>query len=255
MTSGYKIVGANEIRDGKYKIDEWQKWSEPVGLDRNGFSFCREAPLCGVFSTFQLEPAYIRVECRESIKHARDGRSTCKEIKMIDIITPREWNRICTGKFTTPNGTTRYYKDGQLDREDGPAVQYPNGTEIWYRNGSLHCDDGPAVRCHDGTKIWFQAGVCSRKDGPCFVWPNGKEWNLYQPITSVSCAFSIYVTSIRMKAVLSTMIPNNFMKPDNVLSSKLLHIPDFENGVLVKFMDNTKVLYLNYHYYQINYSL
>ena len=30
-----------------------------------------------------------------------------------------------------------YNKNGQLHREDGPAVEYANGSKWWYLNGNL----------------------------------------------------------------------------------------------------------------------
>lgn len=32
-------------------------------------------------------------------------------------------------------------RDGQLHREDGPAVIYPNGTQHWFHDGWLHRED------------------------------------------------------------------------------------------------------------------
>ena len=32
----------------------------------------------------------------------------------------------------TENGVTKWFKNGVLHREDGPAVQYPDGRQYWY---------------------------------------------------------------------------------------------------------------------------
>ena len=40
--------------------------------------------------------------------------------------------------------TEWYNEQNQLDREDGPAVEYANGTKYWYRNDQRHREDGPA---------------------------------------------------------------------------------------------------------------
>ena len=32
-------------------------------------------------------------------------------------------------------GGKRWFKNGQLHREDGPAVEYSNGYKRWYKNG------------------------------------------------------------------------------------------------------------------------
>jgi len=54
------------------------------------------------------------------------------------------------------NGTKRWYFNGKLHRENGPAVEWSNGDrEDWYLNGKLHREDGPAVEYADGHKRWF----------------------------------------------------------------------------------------------------
>ena len=49
----------------------------------------------------------------------------------------------------------------------------------WYLNGNLHREDGPAIEDHSGTKSWWIGGVFHREDGPAIEWSNGaKEWYL-----------------------------------------------------------------------------
>jgi hypothetical protein len=31
---------------------------------------------------------------------------------------------------------------------------YPNGDKEWRLNGDLHREDGPAIECVNGTKVW-----------------------------------------------------------------------------------------------------
>ena len=57
------------------------------------------------------------------------------------------------------HGTTRWYLDGKLHRENGPAVEYADGNKWWYLNGKRHRADGPAVEYADGTKEWYMNGV------------------------------------------------------------------------------------------------
>jgi hypothetical protein len=57
------------------------------------------------------------------------------------------------------DGTKRWYKNGKLHRDDGPAVEFANGDKGWYRNGQFHRDDGPALEYADGTKRWYKDGV------------------------------------------------------------------------------------------------
>ena len=70
--------------------------------------------------------------------------------------------------------------NGNLHREDGPAVEYSNGSgKEWYLNGDLHREGGPAVEWANGYKEWYLNGDLHREDGPAIEWANGyKEWYL-----------------------------------------------------------------------------
>lgn len=57
------------------------------------------------------------------------------------------------------DGSIRYYTNGHLHREDGPAVIRQDGSEFWYRNGMFHRIDGPAITWCDGEKEWFLYGM------------------------------------------------------------------------------------------------
>lgn len=76
-----------------------------------------------------------------------------------------------------PEGEKYYFNnEGELHREDGPAVISEFSNE-WYINGEAHRLDGPAVEWSDGTKEWAVNGLTHRLDGPAFEWNNGiKEW-------------------------------------------------------------------------------
>ncbi len=56
------------------------------------------------------------------------------------------------------DGTKMWYLNGELHREDGPAIEYPDGTKHWFLNGEYHCEDGPAVESADGEKRWYLNG-------------------------------------------------------------------------------------------------
>jgi len=75
-------------------------------------------------------------------------------------------------------GTSRWYRNGQLHREDGPAVVESDGTGIrWFRNGELHREDGPAfIDPKDGER-WYRNGQLHREDGPAVVSDTiGERW-------------------------------------------------------------------------------
>ena len=56
-------------------------------------------------------------------------------------------------------GTIRYRNEqGQLHREDGPAIECANGDKYWYLNDKLHREDGPAIEYVSGHKVWFLNG-------------------------------------------------------------------------------------------------
>jgi hypothetical protein len=55
-------------------------------------------------------------------------------------------------------GSKRYYCEGQLHREDGPAVERFDGTNIWYYHGKIHRDNGPAIVWYDGDCDWYYNG-------------------------------------------------------------------------------------------------
>ena len=58
-----------------------------------------------------------------------------------------------------PDGTIKYYKNGKLHREDGPAIEWYDGTIEWWLNGYLHRTDGPAIERPNGTREWWINGV------------------------------------------------------------------------------------------------
>ena len=50
---------------------------------------------------------------------------------------------------------TFYYVNGNIHREDGPAIEYINGTKVWRINNKLHRLDGPAIEWHTGDKSYY----------------------------------------------------------------------------------------------------
>jgi hypothetical protein len=57
-----------------------------------------------------------------------------------------------------PDGTRYWYEDGQLHRENGPAVEWADGSREWWFRGELHRQDGPAIERANGTKEWWYLG-------------------------------------------------------------------------------------------------
>ena len=77
------------------------------------------------------------------------------------------------------DGTKRWYLNGKLHCEDGPAVEWLDGEKWWYLNGDRHREDGPAIECANGRKCWYLNGKKHREDGPAVELPDGtKYWYL-----------------------------------------------------------------------------
>jgi len=62
------------------------------------------------------------------------------------------------GLFVDRYGTKRWYMNGKLHRDDGPAIEYADGSKFWYMNDKLHRVDGPTVEYANGSKHWYHNG-------------------------------------------------------------------------------------------------
>ena len=56
------------------------------------------------------------------------------------------------------DGAKKWYLNGKLHREDGPAIEWADGDKEWYLNGKRHREDGPAVEYASGAKWWYLSG-------------------------------------------------------------------------------------------------
>jgi hypothetical protein len=80
-------------------------------------------------------------------------------------------------------GNIYYSYNGQLHREDGPAIEYKDGRKDWYLHGQRHREDGPAIEHPNDCKQWWFHGKLHRTDGPAIEYLNGgKEWYLHDAI-------------------------------------------------------------------------
>lgn len=69
-----------------------------------------------------------------------------------------------------------YNKEHQLHSEnDVPTVRYGIGSLRWYKNGLLHRDNGPATIDYDGSCCWFQNGLLHRDNEPAVIFYFGTE--------------------------------------------------------------------------------
>jgi hypothetical protein len=53
------------------------------------------------------------------------------------------------------DGRKCWFLNGNLHREDGPAITYNNGDKSWHLNGKLHREDGPAIECSIGYTSYY----------------------------------------------------------------------------------------------------
>jgi hypothetical protein len=83
-------------------------------------------------------------------------------------------------------GTQRWWKNGLLHREDGPAVIYLDGYESWYLNGESHRIDGPAVIGPNDCYEWYFNNEHHRLDGPAVKNEYGELW--YYHDQYIECA-------------------------------------------------------------------
>lgn len=91
------------------------------------------------------------------------------------------------GPVRDDKNNARYYRNGKLHREDGPAIEWADGSKTWFRNGELHRTNGPAkelaggrlewyengklkkVKLPDGTTYWYGTSGLSIEDGKWFI--------------------------------------------------------------------------------------
>lgn len=77
--------------------------------------------------------------------------------------------------------TKKWYFNGNLHRQDGPAVEYKNGITEWYQHGLLHREcDLPAIDLLNGYGEWYIKGKRHRDNGPAVFYHlehvEVKEW-------------------------------------------------------------------------------
>ena len=56
------------------------------------------------------------------------------------------------------DGTKEWYLNGNIHREDGPAIEWAGGSKEWWLNNNRHREDGPAVELASGIKYWYLNG-------------------------------------------------------------------------------------------------
>jgi hypothetical protein len=100
-----------------------------------------------------------------------------------------------------PKGDKYYFKNGIIHREDGPAIEYADGDKEYYKNGKLHREDGPAIEYADGDKVFYKDGKLHREDGPAVEYKTGvKEYWIYVGSNYIGDFYAAYIKkSYRVK--------------------------------------------------------
>ncbi|WP_038456961.1 hypothetical protein [Paraburkholderia xenovorans] len=57
-------------------------------------------------------------------------------------------NKVENGKTIDERGVERWFRDGLLHRDDGPAKIFPDGSKCWYSHGKPHREDGAAFEVY-----------------------------------------------------------------------------------------------------------
>ena len=73
------------------------------------------------------------------------------------------------------DGNQRWFKDGKVHRENGPAIIWRDGEQDWYKDGKRHRDgDLPAVVTESGILHYYKYGKLHRDgDLPAIMRPSG----------------------------------------------------------------------------------
>lgn len=58
-----------------------------------------------------------------------------------------------------------YKLNNQIHNDnDEPAVICSSGIKKWYKYGELHRENGPAIIFADGSEVWYKHGEITHKD-------------------------------------------------------------------------------------------
>ena len=120
------------------------------------------------------------------------------------IWTSEKFNKLPTEKqtgcFKFYDESKRWYKEGNLHREDGPAVEFKDGNKLWYLEGYIYTKEEynsklnnekvyteeefkklsvnkrtGCVKYANGDKRWFKKGELHREDGPAIEYADGEK--------------------------------------------------------------------------------
>lgn len=92
----------------------------------------------------------------------------------IGVFCPNEKCDSIDGEMVVGRNDKRWYKNNQLHRTNGPAVEQSDGSKYWYYKGQLHREDGPAIETN-GHKAWYYKGLLHRENGAAIEYDDGSK--------------------------------------------------------------------------------
>ena len=104
------------------------------------------------------------------------------------------------GYIINKYGDKHWYKEGQLHREDGPAIEDIDGDKEWYKEGNLHREDGPAIDYNNGDKYWYKDDERHREDGPAIELADGYKAYFYLGKHIICNSDEEYFKLLKLKA-------------------------------------------------------
>jgi len=173
-----KIVPPIKPREDypEYKVGYVYEIEGEIKLCEKGFHASENYAQCNQYYKIDENSRYLRV--RLSVKEERENDKAVGD--KIFIESEEDIEKVKTnlnGEYVLKYGTKFWYKDGQIHREGGPAVEDIYGTKEWYKEGKHHREGGPAIEWPDGKKEWHKEGKLHREEGPAIEYPDGtKIW-------------------------------------------------------------------------------
>jgi len=177
-------------RDQQYGVGVPVVFDGEPQLAVQGLHYCSQ--LCDVFDHYPVAPdtVYGRVsDTGATVGNAHLCSTNC--LTLVELLNEEvdcgTTSGVSHGKCYFRNGSivkqrgpgfTRWYHNGELHREDGPALELDNGHMQWYQHGKRHRIDGPAIEStwydHE-PKEWYFEGLRHRENGPAVVQTGGRE--------------------------------------------------------------------------------
>jgi len=78
--------------------------------------------------------------------------------------------------------TYKYYRNGKLHRDDGPAVIRPDGTQEWYKEGKLYIENRPTIIYKYGSENSYNNNKLYGNNGHDILSSRTQEYNKHEKI-------------------------------------------------------------------------